>query len=53
MTLTAEQRAAIAAGTPLPIGAAGTIRLVIRATGLLLALMLTVPLHFLWRLLRL
>ncbi|QQV78404.1 1-acyl-sn-glycerol-3-phosphate acyltransferase [Sphingomonas aliaeris] len=52
MTLPPEQRAAIAAGTPLPIDAAGTFRLVIRATGLLLALMLTVPLHFLWRLLR-
>ncbi len=53
MTLTAEQRASIAAGTPLPIDAAGTLRIAIRATGLLLALIVTVPLHFLWRLLRL
>ena len=53
MTLTPEQRASIVAGQPLPIDAAGTMRIVIRATGLLFALMLTVPLHFLWRLLRL
>lgn len=52
MTLTPEQRAAIAAGIPLPIDALGTLRIVRRATGLLLALIVTVPLHFLWRLLR-
>jgi 1-acyl-sn-glycerol-3-phosphate acyltransferase len=51
--LTPEQRAQIAAGTPPPIDALGRVRITIRAAGLLLSLLLTVPLHYLWRLLRL
>jgi 1-acyl-sn-glycerol-3-phosphate acyltransferase len=51
--LTPEQRAQIAAGTPPPIDALGRLRITIRAAGLLLSLLLTVPLHYLWRLLRL
>ncbi len=48
-----EARAEAAAGRPQPIGPIGWCRLVLRVTGLVLALMLTVPLHHLWRLLRL
>ncbi|MEN2785281.1 lysophospholipid acyltransferase family protein [Sphingomonas qilianensis] len=50
--LTAEQRAAAAAGSPPPIDALGRLRITWRAAGLVLALALTVPLHYFWRLLR-
>ena len=50
--LTSEARDAAAAGNPPPIDALGTLRIMLRATGLILALLLTVPLHYLWRLLR-
>ena len=53
MTLTPEQRTAAADGTPPPIDAMGMVRITLRATGLVLALLLTVPLHHLWRLFRL
>ena len=42
-------RAAIAAGHTVPIGAAGWLRLVVRAALLGLALLVCVPLHYLWR----
>ena len=48
-----EQRAAAAAGHPPPISALGWLRIVLRAGGLLGALLVTVPLHYLWRLARL
>lgn len=47
-----DARLEAAAGRPQPISAIGWCRIVIRATGLFLALLLTVPLHYLWRLLR-
>ncbi|WP_229726563.1 lysophospholipid acyltransferase family protein [Sphingomonas alpina] len=50
--LSPAARAEAAAGNPPPIDAAGYIRITLRATGLALALLLTVPLHYLWRLLR-
>lgn len=53
MKLTPEQRAAAAAGDPPPIDAMGRLRITLRATGLILALLLTVPLHYLWRVFRL
>ena len=46
-------RAAIAAGHPPPLTLAGRCRLTLRALGLALALLVTVPLHYLWRLARL
>lgn len=49
--LTPEQRAQAAEGVPPPIDAIGTLRITLRAIGLVLALLLTVPLHYLWRLL--
>ena len=49
----AELRARIAAGHPPPLTLAGRCRLLLRAAGLLAALIVTVPLHYLWRLLRL
>lgn len=48
----AQRRADAAAGDPAPIDALGWIRIGLRATGLILALLLTVPLHYLWRLFR-
>lgn len=48
-----EDRAAAAAGNPPPIDALGWLRIVLRTGGLLGALLLTVPLHYLWRLFRL
>ena len=50
--LTPEQRALAAAGTPPAIDVRGKLRITLRAAGLLLALLLTVPLHYLWRLVR-
>jgi 1-acyl-sn-glycerol-3-phosphate acyltransferase len=50
--ITAAARADAAAGKPPPIDALGYTRITLRATGLVLALLLTVPLHYLWRLLR-
>jgi len=43
------QRAAIAAGEPAPINAAGTARIVIRVSLLVLSLLVCVPLHYLYR----
>ena len=51
--ITPDQRAAAAAGNPPPIDALGWIRILLRAGGLICALLLTVPLHYLWRLFRL
>jgi len=51
--ITPEQRAAAAAGLPPPIDALGRLRIARRAAGLLGALLITVPLHYSWRLLRL
>ncbi|MBS0480088.1 MAG: 1-acyl-sn-glycerol-3-phosphate acyltransferase [Proteobacteria bacterium] len=48
-----EQRAAAAAGDPPPIDLLGWARILLRAGGLLGALLVTVPLHYLWRLFRL
>jgi 1-acyl-sn-glycerol-3-phosphate acyltransferase len=48
----AQRRADAAAGNPAPIDTLGWIRIGLRATGLILALLLTVPLHYLWRLFR-
>ena len=48
-----QARAAIAAGNPPPIDALGWIRVALRATGLVLGLLVCVPLHYLWRLVRL
>jgi len=48
-----EARAAAAAGNPPPIALAGWIRIVLRASGLVIALIILVPLHYLWRLVRL
>lgn len=48
----AQRRADAAAGKPAPIDTLGWMRIGLRATGLILALLLTVPLHYLWRLLR-
>ena len=42
-------RAAAAAGQPTPVGAAGWARIAARVAGLLLALLVCVPLHYLWR----
>ncbi|MDQ2878099.1 MAG: 1-acyl-sn-glycerol-3-phosphate acyltransferase, partial [Pseudomonadota bacterium] len=47
-----ETRAAIADGKPPPIDALGWCRISLRAGGLILALLLCVPLHYLWRLFR-
>jgi 1-acyl-sn-glycerol-3-phosphate acyltransferase len=41
-----------AAGRPSPIDLAGRVRITLRAAGLVLGLLLTVPLHYLWRLFR-
>lgn len=46
------QRAAIAAGHPLPISLRGKARIAWRATMLVLALFILVPLHYLFRLVR-
>ena len=43
-------RAAIAAGAKPRLSAPGWVRLTLRAAGLLLALLVCVPLHYLWRL---
>jgi lyso-ornithine lipid O-acyltransferase len=51
--MTPEARAQAAAGTPPPIDAIGHVRIVLRAALLVLGLLLCVPLHYLWRLLRL
>jgi 1-acyl-sn-glycerol-3-phosphate acyltransferase len=51
--LTPDQRAAAAAGNPPPIDALGWLRIILRVSGLVLALLITVPLHYLWRLFRL
>ncbi|MBN8814071.1 MAG: 1-acyl-sn-glycerol-3-phosphate acyltransferase [Sphingomonas sp.] len=51
--MTPEQRAAAAAGDPPPIDPLGWVRIILRALGLIFALLLTVPLHYLWRLFRL
>ena len=48
-----EARAAAAAGNPPPIDALGWLRIVLRTGGLVFALLVTVPLHYLWRLFRL
>ena len=48
----AHRRAEAAAGRPSPISAAGRVRIGLRAAGLVLGLLLTVPLHYLWRLFR-
>jgi 1-acyl-sn-glycerol-3-phosphate acyltransferase len=53
VTLDPQARAAAAAGIPPPIDFAGQVRIALRGAGLVLALILTVPLHYLWRLLRL
>jgi lyso-ornithine lipid O-acyltransferase len=53
MTISPEARAAAAAGNPQPISLAGWIRIFLRAAGLLTALIILVPFHYLWRLLRL
>jgi 1-acyl-sn-glycerol-3-phosphate acyltransferase len=47
-----QRRADAAAGKPAPIDALGWMRIVLRASGLVLALLLLVPLHYLWRLFR-
>ena len=52
MTSAAEARADAAAGKPAPIDALGWARIGLRATGLVFGLLLTVPLHYLWTLLR-
>ena len=52
MTSAAQARADAAAGKPAPIDALGWARIALRATGLILGLLLTVPLHYLWMLLR-
>ena len=48
----AHRRAEAAAGRPSPIDLAGRLRITLRAAGLVLGLLLTVPLHYLWRLFR-
>ena len=50
--LTPAQRAAAAAGHPTPLTQTGWLRLIARAAGLLGGLILFVPLHYLFRLLR-
>lgn len=52
MTSAAQARADAAAGKPAPIDALGWARIGLRATGLVFGLLLTVPLHYLWTLLR-
>jgi 1-acyl-sn-glycerol-3-phosphate acyltransferase len=52
VTLSPEARAAAAAGNPPPISLAGWLRIILRAAGLVIALILLVPLHYLWRTLR-
>ena len=47
-----HRRAEAAAGRPSPIDLAGRVRITLRAAGLVLGLLLTVPLHYLWRLFR-
>lgn len=47
------RRAEAAAGKPAPIDTLGWARIALRASGLVLALLVMVPLHYLWRLLRL
>ena len=47
-----QRRAKAAAGIPAPIDALGWTRITLRASGLVLGLLLTVPLHYLWRLFR-
>ncbi len=46
-----EARADAAAGIAAPISATGWLRIVLRGSGLVTALILLVPLHYLWRLL--
>jgi 1-acyl-sn-glycerol-3-phosphate acyltransferase len=48
----AHRRAEAAAGNPPPIDGLGKLRIWVRGTGLVLALLLCIPLHFLWHLLR-
>lgn len=52
MATAAQRRANAAAGRPAPIDALGWTRIALRASGLVLGLLLTVPLHYLWRLFR-
>lgn len=52
MTPAAQARADAAAGKPAPIDALGWARIGLRASGLIFGLLLTVPLHYLWTLLR-
>ena len=47
-----QRRADAAAGKPVPIDALGRARITLRAAGLVVGLLVTVPLHYLWRLLR-
>jgi 1-acyl-sn-glycerol-3-phosphate acyltransferase len=47
-----QRRSEAAAGRPASIDALGWTRIVLRASGLALGLLLTVPLHYLWRLFR-
>ena len=51
--ISSQVRADAAAGIAPPIDALGWLRIVSRTSGLVLALALLVPLHYLWRLLRL
>lgn len=48
----AQARADAAAGRPQPIDAMGWVRIALRATGLVLALLVCVPIHYLWRAVR-
>jgi len=52
LTPAAQARADAAAGKPAPIDALGWARIGLRASGLIFGLLLTVPLHYLWTLLR-
>jgi 1-acyl-sn-glycerol-3-phosphate acyltransferase len=52
LTSAAQARADAAAGKPAPIDALGWARIGLRAAGLVFGLLLTVPLHYLWTLLR-
>lgn len=51
--LSDRRRAAIAAGRPAPFGLVDRMRISLRLIALLLAVLVMVPLHYLWRLLRL
>ncbi|MBN8806851.1 MAG: 1-acyl-sn-glycerol-3-phosphate acyltransferase [Sphingomonas sp.] len=50
--MTPEARAAIAAGQPQPLSLPGRLRIFVRFLGLLTAMLIAVPLHYLWRLVR-